>query len=82
MNNRQATAIVNLIAQTFPSLIPWIDEQYHKAIIKDMTVYSDEPHAMIGLAEFAAGMDAFADAIAQVSIEEMFHLMADMMGGA
>ena len=79
MNNHQATRIVNLIAETFPSLIPWIDEQYHKAVIKDMTLYADEPHAMIGLAEFAAGIEAFADAIAEASLEEMFHLMADMM---
>lgn len=82
MNNHQATQIVNLIANTFPSLRPWIDEQYHKAIIKDMTHYADESNAMIALVEFAAGMDAFADAIAEASLEEMFHLMADMMGGA
>ena len=82
MNNQHATQIVSLIANTFPSLIPWIDEQYHKSIIKDMTLYADEPHAMIAMAEFAAGMEAFADAIAEASIEEMIHIMADMMGGA
>ena len=81
MNNHQATKVVHLIANTFPSLKPWIDEQYHKAVIKDMTRYADEPHAMIALTEFAAGIDAFAEAIAEVSLEEMFHIMADMMGG-
>lgn len=73
---------MNLIAETFPSLIPWLEGQYMRAVFKDMTLYDDEPHAMIGLAEFAASIEAFADAIAEVSLEEMFHIMADMMGGA
>ena len=73
---------MNLIAETFPSLIPWLEEQYTRAVMKDMTLYADEPHAMIALAEMAAGIEAFADAIAEASIQEMFHLMADMMGGA
>ena len=82
MNNHRSTAIMNLIAETFPSLIPWLEEQYGRAVFKDMTLYADEPHAMIALAEMAAGIEAFADAIAEVSLQEMFHLMADMMGGA
>tara|TARA_B100002019_G_scaffold236985_1_gene211672 strand:+ start:207 stop:455 length:249 start_codon:yes stop_codon:yes gene_type:complete len=82
MNNEKSTAIMNLIAETFPSLIPWLEGQYMKAVMKDMTLYADEPHAMIGLAEMAASIEAFADAIAEASLEEMFHLMADMMGGA
>ena len=82
MNNEKSTAIMNLIAETFPSLIPWLEGQYMKAVLKDMTLYADEPHAMIALAEMAAGIEAFADAIAEVSLQEMFHLMADMMGGA
>ena len=81
MNNEKSTAVMNLIARTFPSLIPWLEEQYKRAIVKDMIIYADEPHAMIGLAEFAASIEAFADAIAEVSIEEMFHLMADHLGG-
>lgn len=82
MNNHRSTAIMNLIAETFPSLIPWLEEQYARAVFKDMTLYADEPHAMIALAEMAAGIEGFADAIAEASIEEMIHLMADMMGGA
>lgn len=82
MNNEKSTAIMNLIAETFPSLTSWLERQYLEAIMKDMTLYADEPHAMIGLAEMAASIEAFADAIAEASLEEMFHLMADMMGGA
>lgn len=73
---------MNLIAKTFPSLTSWLERQYLEAVLKDMTLYADEPHAMIGLAEMAFSIEAFADAIAEASIEEMIHLMADMMGGA
>ena len=73
---------MNLLAETFPSLIPWLEGQYMKAVMKDMTLYADEPHAMIGLAEMALSVEAFAEAIAEASLQEMFHLMADMMGGA
>tara|TARA_R100001510_G_C7519742_1_gene115763 strand:- start:350 stop:598 length:249 start_codon:yes stop_codon:yes gene_type:complete len=81
MNKHKATRIVNLIANYFPSLRPWLDEQYARAVIKDMTVYSNEKHAMIGLVEMAASIEAFADAIAEASFDEMIHIMADMMGG-
>ena len=81
MNKHKATRIVNLIAETFPSLRPWLDEQYARAVIKDMTLYSNEEHAMIGLVEMAASIEAFADAIAVASVEEMAHIMADLLRG-
>tara|TARA_R100001015_G_C4617698_1_gene174042 strand:- start:807 stop:1055 length:249 start_codon:yes stop_codon:yes gene_type:complete len=81
MNKDKANHIMNLLAKTFPSLEPWLTRQYMDAVMKDMILYADEPHAMIGLAEMAASIEAFADAIAEASIEEMFHIMADMMGG-
>jgi hypothetical protein len=81
MNNQRSTEIMNLIAKTFPSLTPWLREQYMRAVMKDMTLYADEPHAMIALTEMSAGIEAFADAIAEASIEEMIHIMAEHLGG-
>ena len=79
MNNQHATKFVGLISKYFPSLNPWLEEEFRKAIFKDMTLYADEPNAMIGLCEYSASIQAFADVIAEVALEETIRLMCEMM---
>ncbi len=81
MQAGKSQKVANLLGNTFPSLRPWIEAQYHSAFLKDMMVYGDEPHAMIAMCEFAASIEAFAEAIAEISFEEMIRIMAEMTGG-
>tara|TARA_R100001480_G_scaffold123677_5_gene122129 strand:+ start:2597 stop:2851 length:255 start_codon:yes stop_codon:yes gene_type:complete len=78
MHADKSQKIANLLVNTFPSLRPWIEAQYHSAFLKDMMVYADEPNAMIAMCEFAASIEAFADTIAEVSFDEMIRIMTDM----
>lgn len=70
---------MNLIAETFPSLIPWLEAQYMIAVVKDMVEYKDEPDAMIAMTEMALSVEGFADAIAATSLQEMFEVMAGFL---
>jgi len=77
MQAGKSQKIANLLVNTFPSLRPWIEAQYHSAFLKDMVVYGDEPNAMIAMCEFAASIEGFADAIAEVSLGEMIRIITE-----